>query len=115
MSTLGLTTAQHGHDRPVFGCDRCIEVGNRFSVEGELPNGWAYYRVEISKSLSSFFYTKAASREIAVLDANEIDLDRFDFIMDADEDVHVSINPATPEHGDSIWTGGPDGDWETMP
>lgn len=106
-------TAQHGHERPVFGCDRCIEVGNRYSAEGELPAGWAYYRVEVTRTGTSEYFIKAPSREIAELDAEQVDLDRFDFGLD-DEDTYVSPKPEMPAPGDAIYTGSRHGTWETF-
>lgn len=113
MTDAKLTTAQHGHERPVFGCDQCIEVGNRYSAEGELPDGWAYYRVEVTRTMSSDYYIKAPSRKIAVEDAEVIDLSRDEFNHE-EQEVYVSQQPATPQNGDVIYTGGPDGTWETM-
>jgi hypothetical protein len=101
------------HPRAVFGCDECIALGNRGTPDGgEMPAGWAYYRVDVTRTLSSYYYVRAANKEAATADAKEITLHREDFAED-DTDTYV-FGPVTPEHGDLIWTGGPDGDWTSM-
>lgn len=104
--------ADHGHDKPVFGCDQCIRVGNRGTPENP-PNGWTFYRVDVTEERSSYYYVLAPSKEAAQDDANEIELDDRDFETTGPDAYASAID--TPPPGEPLWTGGPDGDWSVTP
>lgn len=105
--------ADHGHDKPVFGCDDCIKVGNRGTPEHP-AEGWTFYRVDVTKEMTAYYYVLAPSKEAAQADANEIVLDRMDFET-MGPDSYVSPAMESPPSGEPLWTGGPDGDWTVTP
>lgn len=103
----------HGHDKPVFGCDECIAVGNRGTPQHP-ANGWTYYRVDVDKTLTSYYYVLAPSQKAAQEDADAVDLE--DSYFDV-EGPFAYANPVDgqPPPDEPLWTGGPDGDWDVTP
>lgn len=105
----------HGHSKPVFGCNECIFLASRGSAPvGEVPNGWKYYRIEATKTMTSYYYVLAPSRAAAEADAEEIVLDPTDYEVDDDSSYVMEVKvPPTP--GEPLWTGGPGGEWTSVP
>jgi len=105
--------ADHGHDKPVFGCDDCIKVGNRGTPEHP-AEGWTFYRVDVTKEMTSYYYVLAPSKEAAQADADEIVLSSLDYETTG-PDAYVGSASSEPPAGEPLWTGGPDGDWTVTP
>lgn len=99
------TTTAHGHDKPVFGCDECIAVAD---IGGDAK----WFQVDVTRSLLSYYYLRANTRDAAQQDADEIQLDRTHFVL-GDESSYVVELSEPPPPGEPYWTGGPDGSWET--
>lgn len=100
------------HERPVFGCDGCIE---KASVGAGLGEGGKLFRVEVFRRLSTEFYIVAPSKRQAEEEADELvdAMTSADFGPDDDEVVVLEMGEGDePPSDEAVWTGGPKGGWE---